>query len=62
MSPAVTQIVLALIDLIPKLIQIGEEAIPFVENLIASIKSGNEPTQADWDSLDKLEALLRAKL
>ena len=47
------------LQLIPLLVQVGEDIAPFVAKLIAVSNSGADPLQADWDDLHAEEKRLR---
>ena len=59
MTPAMMTFLTAVIALFPRIIQLGENLLPFVEILIKNWGKTNDPTQADWDALHLLEQNLR---
>ena len=62
MSPALIAFIDAVTALVPKLILLGQDIIPFVQILIKAWNAKTDPTEADWAELARMEAGLRQDL
>ena len=59
-TPAVSQLITALIELLPTLVQLGEDLVPAVKNIIAALSANPATTAEQLDRLQQLDAQIDA--
>jgi hypothetical protein len=59
-TPAVTTVITALIQLLPTLVQLGEDLAPIVKNIIAALSANPATTAEQLDRLQRLDTQIDA--
>lgn len=59
-TPAVAELITALIQLLPTLVQLGEDLVPAVKNIIAALSANPATTAEQLDRLQQLDAQVDA--